>query len=195
MASGLQKPGMDDSGLIARVTDHDDHEAFAILIGRHQGAVRAVLKRLAKGDVALADDLAQATLIRAYTTLAGFRGTAQFRTWLYRIACNEFFQYRRLARVSREVPLDDEPAESFPMSATGASGIDLSIDLERALASLTDGEREAIIVCFYADMSHSEAAELLDCALGTLKSHVQRARKKLGVYLAAWAPTVTEVSR
>jgi RNA polymerase sigma-70 factor (ECF subfamily) len=194
MQGGVPETEQDDLRLIARVTGHDDHKAFATLVMRHQGAVRTVLRRLAKGDSALADDLAQATLLRAYTTLRSFNGTAHFRTWLYRIACNEFFQYRRLARVSREVPLEEHEEQVLPVEVEARSGPDLSIDLERALASLSDAEREAIIVCYYADMSHSEAASMLNCALGTLKSHVQRGRQKLSVYLSAWAPSVTEVS-
>jgi RNA polymerase sigma factor (sigma-70 family) len=189
MLGGVPLSELDDSRLIERVIRHHDHHAFATLVMRHQGAIRAVLRRLSKGDSALADDLAQATFLRVYTTLSSFSGSAQFRTWLFRIACNEYLQYRRLARVSREVPLEEDQEQHLRVEAETLSASDMSIDLERALASLNDAEREAIIVCYYADMSHGEAALMLNCPLGTLKSHVQRGRQKLSAYLSAWAPT------
>jgi RNA polymerase sigma-70 factor (ECF subfamily) len=53
------------------------------------------------------------------------------------------------------------------------------IDLERALEALSDGERAAISACYYADLTHEEAADALGVPLGTLKTHILRAKVKL----------------
>ncbi len=79
-----------DAELVARVLLDDDHHAFAELIKRHQSAVRGLLRQLTRTDLALADDLAQETFVRAYKHIRSFRGEAKFSTWLYRIAYNCF---------------------------------------------------------------------------------------------------------
>ena len=58
------------------------------------------------------------------------------------------------------------------------------VDLERALATLSDGERAAIAACYYADLSHEEAAQALGMPVGTVKTHVLRAKAKLRARLA-----------
>jgi RNA polymerase sigma-70 factor (ECF subfamily) len=186
--------GESDQALIARVVANDDRAAFRSLVDRHQGAVRNVLRRLARTDSGVADDLAQATFLRAYLTLEQFRGGSELRTWLYRIACNEYFQYRRSARHRREVSLDD-PDQVMQSSEDVTSHDEQSvrtIDVERAMQTLNDAEREAIVICYYADLSHVEAAEMLQCPLGTLKSNISRGKVKLQQALAAWAPARME---
>jgi RNA polymerase sigma-70 factor (ECF subfamily) len=64
--------------------------------------------------------------------------------------------------------------------------------MERALAVLSDGERAAIVQCYHNDLSHEEAAYVLDCPVGTVKTHILRAKQKLKAQLAAWAPEQDE---
>jgi RNA polymerase sigma factor (sigma-70 family) len=64
----------------------------------------------------------------------------------------------------------------------------MKIDLERALARLSDAERAAIVQCYHNDLSHEEAAYVLGCPVGTVKTHVLRGKQKLKIALAAWAP-------
>jgi RNA polymerase sigma-70 factor (ECF subfamily) len=177
----------DDLVLVARVVASDDRKAFAALVGRHQGPIRALLRQLAAGDAAYADDLAQATLLKAYLTLDQFLGQAQLRTWLYRIACNEFFQDRRRTARERAMRSDtDGGLESLAELVETRN--DLVLDLQRALERLPAAEQHAILLCHYAEMSHAEAAALVGCPLGTLKSNVLRGRAKLRLMLTAWAP-------
>ena len=63
------------------------------------------------------------------------------------------------------------------------------MDLERAMATLSDGERAAIAACYYADLSHEEASAALGMPLGTVKTHVMRAKAKLKARLAMKEPT------
>ena len=97
--------GPPDSALVARVLAGDDRHAFAALVRRHQGPVRALLRRLCKGDDAFADDLAQETFLQAHRKLEQFRGDARFSTWIYRIAYNSFLMAIRSRH--EEESLDD----------------------------------------------------------------------------------------
>src|SRR5512145_3363589 len=84
----MASPPDSDAALIARVVVQDDRHAFAELVRRHQSSVRACLRKLAAGNHALADDLAQETFVLAWRNLKSFRQDAKFSTWLYRIATN-----------------------------------------------------------------------------------------------------------
>ena len=186
---------MTDAELIARTLVGDDRHAFAELVRRHQSAVRACLRRLTAGNHALADDLAQETFVLAWRNLRSFRQEARFSTWLYRIATNCWLADARkrketlLGDTDTEVADDDEPggepAEGMPDHARGAA---LKVDMERALAVLSEAERAAIVQCYHNDLSHEEAAFVLGCPVGTVKTHVHRAKQKLRAALASWAP-------
>jgi RNA polymerase sigma-70 factor (ECF subfamily) len=181
-----------DAQLIARVLVEDDRHAFGELVRRHQSVVRATLRRLTGGNHALADDLAQETFLLAYRNLRSFRQEAKFSTWLYRIAYNAFLAD---ARKTKESPLPeaasdaDEPAsyEADDGTPVARSAV-LSVDLERAMTRLSEAERAAIVQCYHNDLSHEEAAYVLGCPVGTVKTHILRAKQKLKARLAGWGP-------
>ena len=64
----------------------------------------------------------------------------------------------------------------------------LSVDLERAMRVLSEPERAAIVQCYHNDLSHEEAALVLGCPVGTVKTHILRAKQKLKTRLGAWSP-------
>ncbi len=180
-----------DQQLIARVFVSDDRHAFSELVRRHQSSVRATLRKLAGGNTALADDLAQETFLLVYRNLKTFRQDAKFSTWLYRIAYNVFLGD---ARKTRELPMPED-MDVDALSPAGATEKEqparqaaLRIDLERAMSVLSDAEKAAIVQCYHNDLSHEEAAEVLGCPVGTIKTHVLRAKQKLKARLGAWAP-------
>ena len=190
----MSAPAVSDAQLIARVLVQDDRHAFGELVRRHQSTVRACLRKLTTGNAAHADDLAQETFLLAYKNLKSFRQEAKFSTWLYRIACNVFLAD---ARKMKESPLADdadldalsaEPHEHEELRPV-ARAATLKIDLERAMATLSEAERAAIIQCYHNDLSHEEAALVLGCPVGTVKTHVLRAKQKLKARLGAWAPS------
>ena len=191
----MAEPPLSDAELIARVVVRDDRHAFSELVRRYQSAVRTTLRRLTSGNIALADDLAQETFMLAYRNLASFRQEAKFSTWLYRIATNAFLADARkrkeelLGDRDDELP-DDEGAERED-DALGDSELErsasLSMDMARAMAVLSDAERAAIVQCYHNDLSHEEAAQVLDCPVGTVKTHILRAKQKMKARLAAWA--------
>jgi RNA polymerase sigma factor (sigma-70 family) len=171
-----------DADLITRVLVDDDQHAFSELVRRHQSAVRGLLRQLTRTDVALADDLAQNTFLRAYKHIRAFRGEARFSTWLYRIAYNCF---REEARRRKELVGIDENRQRAKIDPQAVDP-GLRHDLMYALSLLPLHERSAIVLCCQNGLSHHEAARVLDIPIGTVKTNVLRGREKLKRALAAW---------
>jgi RNA polymerase sigma-70 factor, ECF subfamily len=174
-----------EAQLVARAAAGDS-SAFASLVRAHQGYLRKLLGRVCRGDQARADDLAQEAFVRAWRALPKFRGDARFRTWLTRLA------YSALSAERPSLPMaQDASAEAGELGATSdfAPGVDWHIDLDRALACLTEPQRHALLLTYCADLSHAEAAQVLGWPLGTLKTQVLRAKLRLRAQLTAWKPT------
>ena len=171
-----------DADLISRVIVDDDQHAFGELVRRHQSTVRGLLRQLIRTDIALADDLAQETFIRAYKNIRSFRGEARFSSWLYRIAYNCFREDARRRKEFVGIDQDRWQAELDPQTVDPG----LRHDLMRALSLLPLHERSAVLLCCQHGLSHNEAARVLDIPLGTVKTNVLRGREKLKRVLAAW---------
>lgn len=171
-----------DHVLVARVLLTEDRRAFEQLMRRHQGMVRAQLRRLLHGDQARADDLAQETFLLAWRKLDQFRGEARFSTWLYRIAYSCFLQARRKgSSVADDIDRDAPDQRISPPDAA-----DLRLDVERAMRRLSAAEHEVLLHVVQLGLSHDEAAYVLAMPLGTVKSHTNRGKAKLRALLADW---------
>jgi len=171
---------------LARAREGDRH-AFARLVRAHQSRVRLQLRRLTQGDAALADDLAQETFVQAWLHLNDFRGDARLATWLHRIALTRFLQHVRRPRL----PLEwrEPEAETANVPAHDPRAVEgLGRDVDRALQALSEIQRLAVVHCFHLDLTHAEAAQVLGLPLGTLKSHLDRAKIRLRELLDAWSP-------
>ena len=183
-----------DAQLIARALVTDDRHAFTELVKRHQSTVRACLRKLTAGNHALADDLAQETFVLAWRNLKSFRQEARFSTWLYRIATNCWLGDARKRKEEllgdrADAVADDDDNAHTPddaMQGDHARTSSLKLDLERAMRVLSDAERAAIVQCYHNDLSHEEAAYVLGCPVGTVKTHVLRGKQKLKAALAAY---------
>jgi RNA polymerase sigma factor (sigma-70 family) len=171
-----------DADLIARVLLHEDQNAFGELVRRHQSPVRGFLIKMTRGDTHLADDLAQEAFVKAWTKLRTFRSQGKFSTWLFGIACNEWRMNARRKKEQSLEDLDEAPPES--QQADDAAASRLRMDLAEALNTLTPAERAAIVLCCQNGLSHEEAAQALECPLGTLKTNVLRGKEKLRKKLA-----------
>ncbi len=168
-----------ENQLIARVLLSDDRVAFAALVRSYQSSLRGLLRRLVGGDAALADDLAQESFLRAWQGLRQFKGGSRFSTWLYSIAWNTFLSDARCARhrhdADRSMLLKGErqvDADRFDRAIARA-------DIERALLTLRPEERAAIALTYGQELTHEEAAKILECPLGTLKTNVLRGKDQL----------------
>lgn len=177
---------VEDGALIARVREQGDQRAFAELVKRYQSQLRYSLRQLTGWDAALADDLAQETLIRAYRSINQFRGDAKFFTWLYKIAYHCFLAQKRGRKPEQQ--LEDGQEDERPDTGAGGPGnpADLHRDFARALARFPPEQRMALHLHLQREFTHQEIADLMECPLGTVKSHIQRGREKLQVMLAGW---------
>lgn len=171
-----------DADLIARALSQEDQNAFGELVRRYQSPVRSFLAKMTRGDTHLADDMAQETFLKAWKHLGTFRNDAKFSTWLFGIAFNEF---RGQARRRKELALEDfaeQPPEAEQEPTAEQSN--LRLDLTEALKMLHSSERAAVVLCCQNGLSHDEAARVLDCPIGTVKTNVLRGREKLRRRLA-----------
>ena len=149
---------------------------------RHQGKVRGLLLRLTANRT-LADDLAQDVFLRAYRGMVGFEGRARFSTWLYRITYNVFLNHRTRSRELSALPQGFESRAAAPDSALSPGRFDLRQDLTAAIARLPERYRVVVTLYYVEDVSYPEIAEILELPLGTVKTHLHRAKKMLRQYL------------
>lgn len=166
-----------DNELIARYLA-GEQAAAGELVKRYQSAIRQFLRRLTAGDHALADDIAQETFIRMLTGLTTFRGDSSLGTWLHTVAYRNFL--RHVANNSRLQFVDDD---QIPESAAVAPTAMNDILVEQMMKHLSLNERLTVTLTFSAGMSHSEIAEVTGMPLGTIKSHINRGKKKLAALL------------
>jgi RNA polymerase sigma-70 factor (ECF subfamily) len=133
------------------------------------------------GDRELADDMAQDALAKAWQSRATFRAGSNLKAWLFTILRNQFYSDRR--RAWRQAPWDDGAAERMPVAGGEQTwAIQLS-DMARALRVLPAEQREALILVGAGGFSYEDAARIANCAIGTVKSRVARARKALSSIL------------
>jgi len=159
-----------------------DQAAFGELVRRRQGWARALLRKMCNNH-AEADDLAQEAFIKAWDRLKDLETPAAFPGWFRRIAVTTFLMAKRRQKAVFEVIDDASPIAdegSTPESQAGAK-----IDLEKALARLSDAERLCVTLNHGEGLSHGEIVEMTGLPLGTVKSHVLRGTEKLRRMLEA----------
>jgi RNA polymerase sigma-70 factor (ECF subfamily) len=165
--------------LVARAQT-GDQTAFRDLYRRHAGRVYALCLRLTGGgDVAAAEERTQDVFVRLWDKLASFRGESAFSSWLHRLAVNVVLNEQRTRgrRESRVMPADPEILDQRDPGRTDVAGV--SIDLERAIATLPEGAREVFVLYDIEGYGHAEIAELVGIAVGTSKAQLFRARRLL----------------
>ena len=142
--------------------------------------LRAFARSLCQ-NAATADDIAQDTMLKAWKARNQFKPGTNLKAWTFTILRNRFYSYKR--RSWRATPLDQEVAEqTIVANSNPEKSIELN-DLRRGLDSLPDDQREALILVGASGLSYDEAAEICECAVGTIKSRVSRARKALTVIM------------
>lgn len=131
------------------------------------------------GDTCLSDDLAQDTFIKAYTHIRSFRGLSGFSTWLYRIAYNVMYDYRRSHKITADI--DTEVTER----TTGGADYALRMDIYKALKVLSEAELTCVTLQVMDGQPIDKIVEITGITAGTVKSHLSRGKKKLAAYLKA----------
>jgi len=175
-----------DEELIARAQSGDD-EAFAVLVRRHADLVYTVVLRVV-GNEDDADDVAQEAFVRAHRALGRFRGDSKFSSWLYRIAVNRALTHlKKRKRRGATVDLASGPHIEAAVESveTGKDPASFVLDEEfrrqvrEAVGELPPRYRAVVTLFYLEERSYKEVAEILGVPMGTLKTHLHRARSLL----------------
>ena len=171
----------DERELIERCRSGDD-TAFAELVDRYKDLVFGLIYRMVH-DRSLADDLAQDVFLKVHRGIPYFRGEARLSTWIFRIVQNVCVQSRGSRRldVSIDAVQDGDPRPPPQLgSVDGAfSAIEDRDRLDKALARLPANYRMLVIAHYMRGVQYEALAEALDLPLGTVKTHLYRAKRRL----------------
>lgn len=179
--------------MIIKKAQKGDIAAFEALVRTHEGFVYNLALRTL-GSEADAQDASQDVFIKVWTSLGSFRGDSKFSVWLYRITgnvCTDYLRRRRSDTVSLTV--DDgeggdsemEIADTSPTPHEALEKKERSTALKKALDALPEDYRKALLLRETGGMSYDEIATALNLDMGTVKSRIFRARKKLCEILSA----------
>jgi RNA polymerase sigma-70 factor (ECF subfamily) len=176
----------DERTLVQRARQ-GDQVAFAALVSRHQRYVYNLAYRLLR-DAQEAEDLTQEAFLRAWRGLPEYRGAAKYTTWLYRIVTN--LCYNRLPGLRRQLGEDDAEALeriAAPERETPRAQVEIRerrAHIQTAIEALPDKYRLVVTLFYLQEQSYQEIADVLDLPLGTVKTHLYRARERLKRALA-----------
>lgn len=168
-----------------------DPDAFGELFARHRDRLWAVALRTMGNPDDAADGL-QDAMVAAFRRAGSFRGDAAVTTWLHRVVVNACLDRIRAAKVRRTEAMRDDLDDRGTLVATAAADADpeaAAIASSRrahvlaALASLPADQRAALVLVDMEGYSVNEAAEVLECAPGTVKSRCSRGRARLAALL------------
>jgi RNA polymerase sigma-70 factor (ECF subfamily) len=165
--------------LVVRAQSGDAKAADAFL-RLHYDNVRAVCHRIVINP-ADADDATQQALISIVRALPNFDGRSKVSTWMYRIATNAAIdEVRRIRR--RDIPTSHESIGDVEVGG-GHSAVDAQIDVRRALETMPEEFRVAVVLRHVADLEYEDIAEVLGIPVGTVKSRITRGRTQLAAAL------------
>jgi RNA polymerase sigma factor (sigma-70 family) len=158
-----------------------DRHSFRLLYRRHQQRVRQILYQVC--DLGTLDDLVQEVFLRAWKGLPKFRQSAQFSTWLYRIAWNVGADRRkmlaqdrsRIQIVAREIVSQHDDPDVLNLHYQ-----DL---VRRGLNALSEEHRSVLVLHDLEEIPQKEVAEILEIPIGTIKSRLFHARNNMRVFL------------
>lgn len=160
-------------------------QAFTLLVEHFKEQLYWQIRRMVMSHDD-ADDVLQNTFIKAWMGLDGFRGDAKLSTWLFRIANNETLNF--LERQRQQYSLDDAAAvgvaarlESDPYF----DGDETERQLQEAVASLPDKQRQVFNLKYFEEMKYEDMSELLGTSVGALKASYHHAVKKISDFFAA----------
>jgi RNA polymerase sigma-70 factor, ECF subfamily len=159
----------DDRLLVAAFLERRDEEAFRALFRRHAPAMLRTARRLLAPRIEAAEDVVQEAWLRAARGLGGFAWRSPLRTWLLGIVvhrCRDEWRRRPAAGAQEALDGPGPPVAS-------------RVDLERAVAALPAGYREALLLHDVEELTHEEIAAVRGVTPGTSKSQLARARAAL----------------
>ena len=170
-------PGGSSPDVIRRA-QAGDVSAFEVIYRENSPRVFALCLRLSGGTREDASELMQTVFIRAWRSLASFRGDSALSSWLHRLTVNAMLESARAESRRSARVLSIEDPESIGAESVRETP-DIQVDLERAIAGLPEGARLAFVLHEIEGFQHREIAEQLGVTTGTVKAQLHRARQLL----------------
>lgn len=167
---------------VVRRAQQGERAAFDELYEAHVGRVYALCLRMS-ADQALAEELVQDVFVTAWRKIGSFSGLSAFSTWIYRIAANAALDAIKMRRRDPTGGLSSSDEAGFANLAAVEVDLLTQLSVERALASLPDRARMAIVLYAVEGYKYEEVAEMMGVSIGSVKSHIHRARELLLVRL------------
>lgn len=186
-------PGsISDEDLLEAFKIRGDHVAFETLVKRYQHEIYNFLRRYL-GDEALAEDAFQTTFLRVYQKADQFDATRRFRPWLYGIATHQAIDWKRSAKRREYKSLDCKVCINGSCESSHAASVvdyrtpsadvlladELTERVRSALDELGEPGRSAVELVHLQGLAYRDAADVLDVPVGTVKSRVHTALRKL----------------
>jgi RNA polymerase sigma-70 factor (ECF subfamily) len=176
-----------DDATLVLASQNGNQDAFALLVQRHQRRVFNLVYRMLQ-QYEEANEVTQETFLAAWQGLSGFRGNALFSTWLYRIAYN--CALKQIEQRKRDNALQ-VAIQTGPIHGDERLGAQLEMRdrqklVREHLSTLPTKYRIVLILRYLQGMSYEEMAEVLHLPIGTIKTHIFRARKLLKEHLEAF---------
>ncbi|NNE97111.1 MAG: RNA polymerase sigma factor [Acidimicrobiales bacterium] len=166
-----------------------DPDDLSALVVEHGESIYRVALSVVR-DKALAEDVAQDTLVKAWLALPTFRGESSLKSWVLRIARNTAISTIRANRAIATDPftLPDEETSVARSVERKVENREAMHDFVTALGELDDLSRSVVVLREIEGLSYDEIAGVLEVPLSTVKTRLMRARKRLGSALEEWAP-------
>jgi len=162
-----------------------DSSAFPLLVHRYHSLLYGYLMRMLNNSE-IAEDCFQETFLRVHRKAHTYRTGARFKNWLYTIATRiAIDSVRHAARRPQTESFElDEPAQMDGRDPSeDAARNELKQTVQAALETLPPQQRAALVLAYYQGHTYPEVAQIMGCSLGTVKTHMSRALKKLSTQL------------
>ncbi|HID76595.1 MAG TPA: sigma-70 family RNA polymerase sigma factor [Planctomycetaceae bacterium] len=194
VAQAVPRQEWSDEDLLLEYRSCGDRRAFEELVHRYEHELYNYLRRFL-GDAELAEDAFQATFLQVYLKCDRFEAGRRVRPWLYTVATNQAIDAQRRNRRHRMISLDGRPrgsgdGEDAPALVDLIDGsepdpferlesAERGEEVRRAVEELPEPLRQVLLLVYYQGMKYREAAEVLDIPVGTVKSRLHSAIRKL----------------
>ena len=196
LREGAELVSFSDEALLEEFCVSKNSAAIEALIHRYESALFNYLYRYL-GNREAAEDVFQATFLQVYLKSDQFDLSKRFKPWLYTVATNQAIDYQRRNRRNPSVSLDNSYQEDDSASGSlqsllesGDPTPDLTMDtdeqaqiIRRAVDSLPESLRQTVNLVYFDELKYRDAAEIMGIPVGTVKSRLHAAMKKLGEFL------------
>ncbi len=173
-----------DEQILLSLARDGDVDAFNRLVLLHQRAVFGFTLRLVR-DEASANDIVQDAFIAAFRSISALR-SSNVRAWLMRIARNKAYDHFRRLKRRRETSVDDDEGDfvnqlvsEMPKPEESVLAAELREAIERCIGRLSDDQRATVLLVDVEGMSYDAASEATGASVGTVKSRLSRARRRV----------------